>query len=105
MHGGDHPHPGQPVRDAVVSTTSATLPPTSAGAAAVTTKALNGHGHYTFRPPDLAGTRRPLRDPDHDDDRTPRVDQRGVAARNRTSLARTVSAVTSARPLRRSVDR
>ena len=32
-------------------------------------------------------------------------DQPGVAARNRTSSARTVSPVTSARPLRRRVDR
>jgi len=27
---------------------------------------LNVHGHYSFRLPDLAGTRRPLRDPDDD---------------------------------------
>ena len=30
---------------------------------------LNVHGHYSFQLPDLAGTRRPLRDPDAGDER------------------------------------
>ena len=29
---------------------------------------LNVHGHYSFQLPDLAGTRRALRDPDTSDD-------------------------------------
>jgi hypothetical protein len=29
---------------------------------------LNVHGHYSFQLPDLAGTRRALRDPDAGDD-------------------------------------
>jgi len=29
---------------------------------------LNVHGRYSFQLPDLAGARRPLRNPDNDDD-------------------------------------
>jgi Tn3 transposase DDE domain len=48
---------GYPVRDEDVVRLSAYM-----------RRHLNVHGHYSFRLPDLAGTRRALRDPDAGDD-------------------------------------
>src|SRR5664279_278253 len=48
---------GYPVRDEDVVRLSA-----------YTRRHLNVHGHYSFQLPDLAGTRRALRDPDTSDD-------------------------------------